>query len=65
MEIQEAAAAPDSTERSSKVTSGWAHGSESKEGSGDKNKRGSWEKESCRREGKEEENIGVSPTTSE
>ena len=65
VEIQEAAAAFNPTERSSKVISGWVYGSESKKRSRDKNKRGSWEEKSYGREGKKEGNIGISLTTSE
>ena len=63
VETQGAAAASDPTERSGEVMSGWAHGSESKEGSGGKSKGESQEEESCRREEKEKEDIGVFPTT--
>ena len=46
---------------SSKVTSGWVHGSEDKKGSGGEDPGGSWEIESCRGEG--EKNGEVFLTT--
>ena len=58
-----AAAAPSPTERSGKVTSGWACGLEGKEGSWGKSERGSQEEKGCGREEEEEENVGVYPTT--
>ena len=58
-----AAAAPSSTERSGKVTLGWARGLEGKEGSEGEGPGESWEVESCRGEGKEKEDDGVSLVT--
>ena len=57
-------AAPDPTKRSSKIMSGWACSSESKEKSRKEGLRGSWEVKSCgEEEEEEEENVGVPPTT--
>ena len=63
VEIWGEAVAPNPTGRSGEVMSGWVCGSEGKERIWGKDKRGSWEEESCRREGKEEKDIRVSPTT--